>query len=170
MTYLVLINTSVIRSEASDQIVQPNELSYDTEPGIKVQSGLIGYLIQNEKFVELADFIQDLVDNESIIIKLKNLILKIIVYSIRSTRTITTFATIFTSLLAVSVGITALVCKFTEACTFTLGNFGLPNENLEETFRAYISDDKLSYLSNFVLNSFKKYAKNEKKKLKKSTR
>lgn len=73
------------------------------------------------------------------------------------------------ALTVVAVGVTLaaivfvsafLLCEFTSFCYLpSISITGYDNENLEEAVRAYMTPDKLTALSHFVINSIEKFSK-----------
>ncbi len=169
VSYLVYIHASVISSHVPDQVIEPAETVYHASKpsGIHLESGSVSVLIPDpahNPYISLQDL--DVV-KEGFFAKMKAVapkLIKTLAKSIGKVAVVGVIAiTVVASLIAIAVGFTTVLCKYTNLCTFELANFGYSNEVLNEAVRSYMSPDNLTSLSRFVINSIEKFEKYSKK-------
>lgn len=158
VVFFALAQSSVIQSEVPN-LMNTNAVSHvqlhTGQPGITVQSGSVS-LLAPDSF----PLIEEIMTKKGIVAKFKEIAPKILKQGLKVVGKLGIAAVVALSLAALGIGITATVCiYYTNLCSLKFTASGYENEHLQEAVRAYMTPDKLSSLTDFVLNSIQKYTK-----------
>lgn len=160
LVFLVLFSlaqSSVIQSEVPD-LMNTNAVSHvqfqTGQPSITVQSGSVS-LLAPDSFPS----IEEIITKKGIVAKFKVIAPKILKQGLNVVGKLGIVAVLALSLAALGIGFTEAVCTYINLCSLKFTALGYENEHLQEAVRAYMTPDKLSSLTDFVLNSIQKYTK-----------
>lgn len=146
----------MVKASPVSHVPYPN--TPNGQSGLTLQTGSVSFLAP-----DTLPALEELIAKKGILAKLKGLAPKVIKEGLKIIAKVGVVGAVALSVAALGIGFTAAVCTYTNLCSFKFNTFEYDNDHLQEAVRAYMNPDKLSSLTDFVMNSIQKYTKNKKK-------
>lgn len=165
---LLVAHASAIGGQISPNpiLLQSDSYYENSQPGIQAESGTISFLVA-DKNVPYEDIIRDLV-KDKVAVKVKAVLLILLKLALKVVVKVlivgAAIVAVIASLISLAVGFTNMICQYTSLCSIKLIEHVWPNKHFVEAVGEYMTPERLTALSNFVLDALEKYSQQQGRK------
>lgn len=138
--------------------------SLENFKSVKIENGYSGVLIPERTIDKAESYLEHIGVDKGILAYIKSLFPKTLKSLVKLIVKVGGIAVTAILVLLISSSIAVAFCSFSDLCSLKFGSLGWEKDGLEQSFRSFMTPEKMSFLGSFVHDAINKYSNLNKKK------